>query len=81
MIPFCFLSFCNSIYHAEDTSQVCSQDICFTSMVEYCKRPNNFLKKLPLDIAIQTSMLFIATGFVTMILLIKFVFLLIQLTN
>ena len=44
-------------------------------------RPNHFLKKLPLDIAIQTSMLFIATGFLTMFLLIKFVFLLIELTN
>ena len=43
-------------------------------MAEYCKRPFLFLKKLPLDIVIQTSLLFIATGFVAM-------FLLIQLTN
>ena len=50
-------------------------------MAEYCKRPNHFLKKLSLDIATQTLLLLIATGFVTMFLLIKFVFLLIQLTN
>ena len=50
-------------------------------MAEYCKHPYHFLKKLSLDIAIQTSMLFIATSFVTMFLLIKFVFLLIQLSN
>ena len=41
----------------------------------------HFLKKLSLDIATQTSMLFFATGFVTMFLLIKFVFSLIRLTN
>ena len=50
-------------------------------MAEYCKRSHYFLKNLSLDIAIQTSMLFIPTGFVAMFLLIKFVFLLIQLTN
>ena len=50
-------------------------------MTEFCKRSYHFLKKLSLDIAIQTSMLFIATSFVTMFLLIKFVFLLIQLSN
>ena len=42
------------------TSQVCSQDICFTSMAKYCKRPNHFLKKLSLDISIRTSMLLTA---------------------
>ena len=50
-------------------------------MAEYCKRPHHFLKNLSLDIAIQTSMLFIAMGFVTVFLLIKFVFLLIQVNN
>ena len=35
-----------------------------------CKRPSHFLKKLSLNIAIQSSMLFIPTDFVTMVLLI-----------
>ena len=50
-------------------------------MAEYWKHPYHLLKKLSLGIAIQISMLVIVTGFVTMFLLIKFVFLFTQLSN